>query len=151
MPRNPCRIACLVPLRTDPHQYSKRGPDHSEVFFPKNCLSGVGTPVAKTRPGCDSQLIGGKCAECGIERAPAWAHHQRIRNNAEGKFLLLVAGPTFRGDSRVEALETLFTVASLRVWSHACMDIRNARELLPRLSPQSSSDQEPETVRRPDP
>ena len=68
----------------------------------------------------------------------------------EGKFLLLVAGPTFRGDSRVEALETLFTVASLRVWSHACMDIRNARELLPRLSPQSSSDQEPETVRRPD-
>ena len=52
-----------------------------------------------------------------------------------GKYLLLVAGPAHGGKPKSDALLPLFREPSLRVWSHACMDIANAREVAAELSP----------------
>ncbi|MEE8142879.1 MAG: hypothetical protein V3T77_07250, partial [Planctomycetota bacterium] len=52
----------------------------------------------------------------------------------EGKFVLLLSGPTFSGDAKTPALVPLLTIQNLRVWSHICMDMKTATEVVSVLS-----------------
>jgi hypothetical protein len=58
-----------------------------------------------------------------------------VRMVKDGKNVVLVSGPTRDGGSRTKALLPLLTEPSLRVWSHLCLDVATAEEVVEALSP----------------
>jgi hypothetical protein len=56
-----------------------------------------------------------------------------IRMASEGKNIILLAGPTEQGETKADAMIPLITRPSLRVWTHLCVDVRTADELVKAL------------------
>lgn len=53
-----------------------------------------------------------------------------VRMAGEGKNIVLLAGPTESGETKADAMIPLITWPSLRVWTHLCVDVQTAEELV---------------------